>query len=295
MTCYHPLQAYQCSDGSVVFAERRGRDHTRSLQLPCGQCVGCRLERSRQWAVRCLNEASLYGVNNSFVTLTYKDTGPSLNYRDYQLFMRRLRKVRTGVRFFMCGEYGETTGRPHFHACLFNCFFDDREWFARGASGFNVYRSPLLERLWPHGHSSIGDVTFESAAYCARYVMKKLTGDGEDSYYNIFDPSTGEIWKRLKEFCHMSLKPGIGARWLDKYLSDVYPDGTMIVNGATVFPPKYYDRRFRKLDGDGDAWSAIQLKRERMAKLRFEDSSDERLRVREQVVSARLSFLKRSL
>lgn len=91
MACFHPMVAYQCADGTVVFTERQNMPPVRTLTLPCGQCVGCRLERSRQWAVRCMNEAQMH-KKNCFVTLTYKEASKSLRYRDFQLFMKRLRK-----------------------------------------------------------------------------------------------------------------------------------------------------------------------------------------------------------
>ena len=137
MACYKPLRAWQCANGDVVFAELGRFDITRQLDLPCGQCVGCRLERSRQWAMRCLHEAKMHD-RNCFVTLTYNnDNVPadrSLNYRDFQLFMKRLRFHFRGVpiRFYMCGEYGEDFGRPHFHACLFGLDFPDKTRISGG-------------------------------------------------------------------------------------------------------------------------------------------------------------------
>ena len=111
MPCFHPLDAWQCLNGDVVFTDNLARnDVIRRLSLPCGRCVGCRLERSRQWAVRCMHEASMH-MFNSFVTLTYDDDHlpeyNSLNYKHFQDFMKRLRKSHNGVRFYMCGEYGE--------------------------------------------------------------------------------------------------------------------------------------------------------------------------------------------
>ena len=158
MPCFHPLTAYQSSDGSISFVERKGGDIVRSLSLPCGQCVGCRLERSRQWAMRCMHEASLYS-RNCFITLTYNNehlpSDNSLQYPDFQKFMKRLRKRFNGVdrsanpdsndqfpiRFYMCGEYGETFGRPHYHACLFNFDFPDKTLYRRSPSGSFIYRS----------------------------------------------------------------------------------------------------------------------------------------------------------
>lgn len=192
MPCYSPLDAWRPdpSTGSkkliFVYHPARCAGPTPDLQVPCGQCVGCRLERSRQWAVRCVHEASLY-TDNCFVTLTYNDDflpeDRSLHYRHFQLFMKRLRKRHgDGVRFYMCGEYGEKQGRPHYHACLFNFRFSDmRLWQER--NGVKLYRSAELERLWPFGFCSVGEVTFESAAYVARYIMKKVTGDAAESHY----------------------------------------------------------------------------------------------------------------
>ncbi len=131
MACYYPLRAWRGPGrtGALSIAwTRQGSSHV-ELQLPCGQCIGCRLERSRQWAVRCMHEASLYSFN-SFVTLSYSpECLPSLDslcVRDFQLFMKRLRKQFSKVRFFHCGEYGDDTRRPHYHALLFNLHFDDR-------------------------------------------------------------------------------------------------------------------------------------------------------------------------
>ena len=188
MPCYHPLSAFQCVDGSIVFYESKRHDTVKSLFLPCGQCVGCRLERSRQWAIRCMHEAQMH-EKNCFITLTYDDAhlpgDRSLHYRDFQLFIKRLRKRYPGrrIRYYMAGEYGENFGRPHWHACLFGIDFDDKSLWKRTSANSLLYRSADLELLWPFGYSSIGDVTFESAAYVARYIMKKVTGKNADQHY----------------------------------------------------------------------------------------------------------------
>lgn len=276
----------------MFFVERQGRESVKTLDLPCGQCVGCRLERSRQWAVRCVHEAQMH-ESSVFVTLTYETTGYSLVYRDFQLFMKRLRKS-TGreVRFFCAGEYGDTNGRPHFHACLFGLDFPDRELYStRG--GFKLYTSKFLDRVWRHGIAVFGDVSFESAAYCARYLMKKLTGDGNDDYYDIFDPETGEIFPRRKEFCRMSLKPGIGAKWLARYLRDVYPRGKVVIGGKEANPPKYYDRKYK--DQFPDEFEVLAFQRELDAVLRSADNTNERLAVKRQVTTARVKLFNRSL
>lgn len=292
MPCFNPITAYRTEAGDVCFTELKGSVET--LTLPCGRCEGCLLERSRQWAIRCMHEASLY-PENCFLTLTYSESqlppGGSLRYRDFQLFMKRLRQENRKrlIRFFMCGEYGELYRRPHFHACVFNYDFPDRVYFRTSGSGEKLFTSETLSRLWPHGFATIGDVTFESAAYAARYVLKKEFGKGAKSS-DVVDPDTGVITSRTPEFCHMSLRPGIGAPWLAKFFSDVYPNGDMVVNGSVCKPPRYYDKLFRRL-GASDLAAARALE----AYKKREDNTAARLEVKRAVLKARLSLRKRSL
>ena len=196
MTCYHPLLAYK-HDGKVVF--EKPRVYAQGFNLPCNQCIGCRLNYSRQWAIRCIHEAQMH-KNNCFITLTFspealasRKNPRSLDMREWQLFMKRVRKkYGNGIKFFHCGEYGEKNKRPHYHALLFGHDFTDKQlWTQR--SGVKLYISEELKKLWPYGFSTIGDVTFESAAYCARYVLKKVTGDAAAEHYTYTDPETGEV------------------------------------------------------------------------------------------------------
>jgi hypothetical protein len=298
MACFKPLKAYQCFDKSIVFTEARKHDIVRSLELPCGQCVGCRLERSRQWAIRCMHEASLY-KDNCFITLTYDEEhlpeDYSLHYDDYQRFMKRLRKRFQGktIRFYMAGEYGENFGRPHFHACIFNLDFEDKYLWQKTESGSKIYRSKTLEELWPFGYSSIGEVNFQSAAYVARYIMKKVTGDMAEQHYEEVNFTTGEIIKRKPEFNKMSLKPGIGYKWYEKYKDDVYPHDYVIVNGKKCKPPKFYDKKYA--DDYPYEFDQLQWDREKSAKAQAFDNTAERLLVKEEVLKAKLSRLKRKL
>lgn len=304
MPCFHPLQAYKTACGDVVFHESARVDVVRSLQLPCGQCVGCRLERSRQWAVRCMHEASLY-KNNMFITLTYADEhlpkDRSLHYDHFQRFMKRFRKNHKGmefrdgkraIRFYMAGEYGEQFGRPHFHSCIFNFRFDDQKIFKRTPSGSTIYTSEKLSALWPYGYASIGDVNFQSAAYVARYIMKKVNGQGAEQHYE-WITDDGEIIKRRPEFTKMSLKPGIGFGWYEKFKTDVYPHDYVVVNGRKVRPPRFYDKKF-KLEHP-EEFEVIEFEREKKARKNFEENSEARLADREKVTNARLSLLKRCL
>jgi hypothetical protein len=193
----------------------------------------------------------------------------------------------------MAGEYGENFGRPHWHACIFGLDFDDKKLWKRTAANSLLYRSQNLELLWPFGYSSIGDVTFESAAYVARYIMKKVTGKNAAEHYQEIDPDTGEITNRTPEFTKMSLKPGIGYEWYKQYTSDVYPHDYVVIRGKKVKPPKYYDKKY-KIDNPYEFDELLYI-REKSAKLHFEDNTPERLLVKEQVAKAKLQKLKRNL
>lgn len=317
------MRAYQCQVTKRVVFGKPPRD-SRDITLPCGQCVGCRLERSRQWAVRCMHEAQMW-EKNCFITLTYDDLklpegysiSTGLVYDHFQKFMKRLRFSYKGhqpsdddtypIRFYMCGEYGEQFGRPHFHACLFNFDFDDKEFFKKSPSGEAIYVSKQLSELWPFGFSSVGSFDYKSAAYVARYVMKKITGDAADRHYEIVDLDTGEIKYRAPEFNKMSLKPGIGANWLSKYSSDVYPHDHVIVKGKECKPPRYYDKLIKRaiLEPEKSFFEATPAivsgfdamidARVIKAKKMLDDCTPERLNVKEQVVIAKLSKLKRKL
>ena len=303
MSCVNPIKAFQCFDKSIVFDEIRKHDIVRALSLPCAQCVGCRLERSRQWAMRCMHEAQLH-QNNCFITLTYDNTylpsDGSLHYKDFQLFLKRLRKKFrfNRIRYYMAGEYGESFGRPHFHACIFGIDFHDKKLWKRTASGSLLYRSEDLETLWPFGYSSVGDVNFESAAYVARYIMKKAIksqhSTEEWKWANKYtDLKTGEIVQIKPEFTKMSLKPGIGADWYKKYKSDVYPNDYVVVRGKKLKPPKAYDKMYKK--SNPYEYDELLYKREINAKLNPDNHDPKRLDAKRQILESRLSLLKRNL
>lgn len=306
MTCYRPLRGFRTTNG-VVFSERsRNGDYLGDIELPCGQCIGCRMRRASDWAMRCMHEASLHD-ENCFVTLTYaRDALPpdgSLCYRDYQLFMKRLRKAKGPARFYMCGEYGPETLRPHYHACLFGVDFRaDRVPAGKSGSGAVFYSSAELEKLWKHGLVSVQDLTAETASYCARYIMKKALGQAsEEVYRRVRDD--GEIVPVEPEFARMSLQPGIGAGWFEKYSRDVYPCDFVIENGVKRPTPKYYDKLFERSTGpsvvDGkvvpDPMDEVDFARQKRAMRVRADNTDERRHVRERVHEAKVRNLKRSL
>lgn len=297
MTCYAPLNAYKSrvlnSSGkrSLVFNPKDGyRDMP--VTVPCGQCLGCRLEYSRQWAIRCVHEASLYN-ENSFVTLTYSpekvpdDFG--LNKKHFQDFMKRLRKYYQGkkIRYFHCGEYGEKNLRPHYHACLFNLDFDDKELFDI-RDDIRIYTSNTLSDIWSHGFVTVGEVTFESAAYVARYVLKKITGVSAVKNYERVIEATGEVVQVQPEYTTMSRRPGIGKGWLEKYKDETYRNDSIIIRGMEVQPPKFYDNQVEKID-------EIKMRRRLKARKFKDNNTDDRLFVREQVKRAQMRSLKRKL
>lgn len=187
---------------------------------------------------------------NSFLTLTYDDAhlpaDLSLCHEHFVLFFKRLReRLRPAlIRFYMCGEYGDRSSRPHYHALLFGFYPKDRKYWRESGSGEKVFTSKFLDEVWSYGQVFVGDVTFESAAYVARYVMKKVRSDGE--FREIFDPESGEIFFREHEYCQMSRRPGIGATWFAKYHADVLPLDRVVVRGHETRVPKYYDKLVEK-------------------------------------------------
>lgn len=291
MPCYHPITGYKSrtvnSNGKRPIVFNRSQGYVdQAIELPCGRCIGCRLERSRQWATRCMHEASLH-KQNCFLTLTYDDdhlpTDLSLDITHFQKFMKRLREsLDHKIRFFHCGEYGEKTHRPHYHALIFGHDFDDKICIRRDEEN-TLYRSPELEKLWDYGMSSVGAVTFKSAAYVARYVTKKVTGDQAQDHYA----------GRKPEYCTMSRRPGIGYDWIKKYKADVFPRDYVVVNGKEASPPRYY---FDVLAKD-DELQANKIKGRRAGQARVQrarnDNSYRRLYDREVCKKAQLDNISR--
>lgn len=317
MTCYKPLQAYRS-----IFKDRSGKNGIifrkdssylpfSDFMLPCGRCIGCRIDRSRQWAARCVHEASLHECN-SFITLTYADEHlpplGSLVKSHFQKFMKRLRDrvfhyysdlgmEPPVIRYYHCGEYGEQFARPHYHACIFGFDFPDKIIWRVSPSGSNLYRSALLEDLWKFGHSSVGDVTFESAAYVARYVLKKFNGDLANYHYGVVCKDSGEYLGKLQpEYTTMSRRPGIGRDWYDQFKSDIYNEDRLVLSdGQIMRPPRYYDNLFEiEYPSDFANLKARRIKRAKSPEVAMH-STPERLAVREECQSRSVNRLIRSL
>lgn len=234
---------------------------------------------------------SQFHAASSFITLTYDGqfvpNPPSLDYSHFQKFMKRLRKKYGPLRFFMCGEYGPENLRPHFHACIFGTDFPDRSLHSRTRSGHDLFRSADLERLWPFGFSSVAELNFQTAAYVARYTLKKVTGDAAEAHYRYVDPDTGEVSFRTPEMARMSLKPGIGGPWFQKYAGDVFPHDYVVINGHKCRPPRYFEKLLRRADPTEYEF----IKSDRSAHPSSVHNTDSRLAVREQVQLAALQQL----
>lgn len=248
MQCTSPISGYRAVEGGgVVSSTSKGYSDVR-VTVRCGQCIGCRLERARLWAIRSVHEASLYD-SNIFTTQTYSDEqlpyGGTLVRKHFQDFMKRLKRKAPRTRVFYCGEYGDETDRPHYHALLFNYRPDDLELISR-KDGHDVWRSDKLDAIWSHGHVNFSDVTFSSAAYVAGYVTKKITGEAQEEHYRWIDPETGEIIDRVPPFQGQSLKPGIGEPWIRKWHKDVYSKDQIVIDGKPMRPPRYYDEWLKK-------------------------------------------------
>lgn len=291
MSCNKPITAFKSrqtkANGKCSISFSPAADG-HPIALPCGQCIGCRLDRARSWAMRIYLEAQLH-KEVCFVTITYDQEniphGDTLVPRDMQLFIKRVRKHfwPTRIRFYGCGEYGDSFNRPHYHLVLFGVRFTDR-FLHKHRGTYTVDRSITLEKLWTKGFSSVQDFSIESAAYVAKYAVKKITGDKAKEHYEWIEATTGELHERHPEFARMSVKPGIGAEWLQRYYSDLYPKGYITDGkGRKVPPPEYFNKLFERWHPE-----AYQALREEKAEERFErfmEYDEQRAIAREKIQS----------
>jgi len=224
-----------------------------------------------------------------FLTLTYDDDnlpyGNTLVMPHFQKFMKRLRKKVGPVRFFHCGEYGDETDRPHYHALIYGWQPNDPELFTKSGE-FPLYNSSVLTSLWGHGHATYGAVTFDTAAYTSRYITKKITGEKSDEHYRFIDQDTGEIIDRKPPYCTMSRNPGIGMPWLRKYGTEAYNHDSVIMRGREMKPPRAYDRAFEHTDPD--TWETVSTQRRRKAAERTNYPTQRQLRAGEIIANKRL-------
>ena len=218
--------------------------HDRHLVLACGNCRKCRIRKASDWKVRLFCEAQLHD-DASFVTLTYDNQhepeGSTLVKDDYQKFLKRLRKHFKGTKiaYLIVGEYGPKTLRPHYHLILFGITFPDPDQVRGGEQP--LFKSQVLSDLWGLGEANYSPVSTATIGYLAGYSIKKLTGERADDAYTRYD-ADGRVYSVLPEFQHMSLKPAVGLRWLEKHYNTVYPHDFIVIDGKKKAPPKYFDR-----------------------------------------------------
>lgn len=254
MACTCPVDAWRPRDGAenrrLVFNPAKGLSD-QYVRVPCGQCTACRLAKARSWAIRCVHESQMHEVS-SFITPTFDDEHLPVDYsvskRELQLFNKKLRHAFGPFRFFGCGEYGSKGLRPHYHELLFGLDFPDKVLYSVSGRGERLYYSEALENVWGKGRCLIGSVTLQSAGYCARYSMKKITGDRAAEHYRRVHPVTGEHVQVRPEFISMSRMPGIGASWFEKFKTDAFPSDFVTVKGRKLPVPDYYLRKLEDVE-----------------------------------------------
>lgn len=300
MPCYAPVHGYTArqrhKSGKRRFTTRASEAASMTeVIVPCGKCLGCRLAKSRDSALRCVHEAQMH-EHNTFITLTYKNEPPdkSLHHSHFQQFMYRYRASLSPqtIRFFMCGEYGAQRSRPHYHALIFGHEFSD-SYLHHMEHGKEVYTSPTLEKLWRRGFVTTGSVTFQSAAYVARYILKKQSGEQAAEHYSTSDEYGQHFPGLTPEYNRMSLRPGIGAKWWEKYHANNVMRGHCILPNKNPAPiPKYYQTLLGRTDPAG----LLALKQKAKAHhMSLPEDSLQRQTVKHQSKLLQIRKLKRNL
>lgn len=340
MPCVKPIKAYRLigekteNGKSVIVFKKPKNKNYENVYYPCGGCKDCRLNKAKEWGIRCYHE-SLQFDSNCFITLTYSDQclpeNNSLNKIDFENFMKKLRrkykgfmavsyknKVRFPIRYFHCGEYGDKNGRPHHHACLFNFDFEDKKFY-KEVNGNKLYISESLDKLWskeikefdiPYydrkdvyyyrrkyyvklGYCLIGDVTFQSACYIARYIMKKINGKMAEHYYRRVNELTGEVYMLTQEYVSMSTMPGLGQTWFNKFKDDAYNFDHVVINGKKYKVPKYYDKMMEK--ENPFLLEDLKIKRKLKSYKKKDDNTLKRLMTKYKVLISKITQLERKV
>lgn len=292
MSCVHPLSAWRNTFCDLRTRKRAAPFFTKPpaiaiklgtvafSPLPCGRCICCRIDQSRQWALRGVCELAMH-ERACFITLTYNNSSlphdGSVNRFHYQEFVRALRRRGYKFKYMFCGEYGARLGRPHYHAIIFGEDFKTGSVPAPVAQSadYPLYMNDKVTDLWAKGHVVIGSVSFASIQYVAKYVTKKITGEMARDHYK----------GKLPEFMQPSLKPAIGAVWFDKFESDVYPHDEFIFEGKRLRPPRYFQKRYAKKYPDKAL--DLSVKRENVAMLRNHLNDPMKLAARKAITLAR--------
>lgn len=264
-------------------------DKYEEIEINCGHCEDCLIQKSNDWATRCWAEAQLY-KNNCFITLTYDNEhlpeNRTLDKKDLRRFWDLLRKKEQGyegrewkgkteypIRYFSCGEYGPKTGRPHYHAGVFNWIPKDLKPYKQNQCGDMLYTSKSLKNIWGRGFVIIGLMTYESACYIARYTTKKLRNRNWDAIEEEITKNSSEITskeekikmrknilksmycERLPEFTEASRKGGIGIDYWEKNKESILKNkGIYIkIKGKVKLKriPSLFIQKLRNEDNEG--------------------------------------------
>lgn len=255
MPCRSPRPQYWLPNGEWTLDPNRAASVRIKRDLPCGVCPDCRIRRTREWSIRCYHESQLHS-GSSFVNPTYADNPVTLSRKDPRVFIRALRDRGLKFQYFGCGEYGEKLGRPHYHIILFGQDFRRDRYPWKRINGNLYYRSPTLEKAWPHGLILLSDFDVKNALYTAGYTMKKIGGKLKDEidpetglkHYEKIDEETGQIIELEPEFTMASTKPAIGKRWLEKNYKELYVTDSVVMNGKEYQIPRKYDEWLKKID-----------------------------------------------
>lgn len=239
----------------------------------CGICSTCRISYRQDWKLRMMLEAK-YHESSIFLTLTYDDIhlpkNMDLCHSDFQLFMKRLRKrfPHLKLRFVMCGEYGEQTARPHYHAIIFGLVVPDLEEFGQSKNGEVTYTSQIMSDLWGLGFVHVGIGSEDAFGYVASYLAKDTVGDYVSDQFRLIDPTTGLYVDRKKPYLRSSNRKGIGYQFYKDYWQDMFPSDELIIDGVKYAPPQYFTDQLAK-DQPELAQDVIRA--------RFEKSQDPRV------------------
>ena len=263
MACFHTMTAYRLRDGSLTFKNKG--EIIETLQLPCGKCIGCRLDHANDWATRCWCEMQSW-QNNCFITLTYDNENLPENglliKKDLQDFMKRLRyhcqgieywenprtnKRENPIRFLACGEYGPNgTRRPHYHILIFNWKPEKNElkFYKENHNNDRLFKCKKIQEIWGKGFITVGDMNYQSACYVARYCTKKMFNKVKNQ-----DLKKAEI---QPEFILMSRNGGIGIKYWEQYQKKILENEGIILNSNGKIKckqiPRYFEKKYKEQD-----------------------------------------------
>lgn len=274
--CTSPLTVFRGPGGISFAGKNRWNGRVAKMQVPCGQCMDCRLEKSRNWAVRMVHESQEH-EDSCFITLTYNEENLpedlSICKKEVQLFIKRLRKLikPKKIRYYAVGEYGSLEeiedeferiryisrygssklGRPHYHAIIFNYWPEDSKKIVTPFTkeqDDKVFESESLAKIWNKGFHTIGECTFETAAYVARYVTKKINQNPlEDNearfHYKGREPEFALMSRGGKDA--KGKLGGIGARYFEKYEDELWNNFKVVSRGREISLPRYYKNKLK--------------------------------------------------